>query len=599
MLRSTLGGLALLTLGAASLGAQVVRGRVTEVASAAPVAGALVSLLGDGSDSALVNVLTSGSGEYAVRALQPGRYRLAVKRIGVKRFVSAPFELGAGETRVIDVPIDAIALTLPQVTVSGLCVTRNRELSRIASLWEEARTALEATQISMRDRLMEAEIARYAAELEPGPLRVLFDWRSDAQVMSDQPFRSMSGDSLSEIGYWRQLPGDSVEYQGPDASAIASNAFLRDHCFSLAPAMRNRPDLVGLAFVPARDRQLPDIAGTIWLDARSFELRFIAFHYTLLPTMPNADQVGGEGHYRRLESGAWIVARWFIRMPQIVVRSGDWPRRQLREEGGAVITPAAASSRQMASITGVFRDSAGRPESGAVIRVIGMHHQVLTGQDGTYRLENVPPGTVSLVAHTVGYDALALLAGSRRITVLPGRNQRVDFRAPNASALRREACPVAAPTAYSRPRPPRGVLRMLMVDSATAVPLPGVRFVVSWPAILENASADSSVDAIGTAMTLTCSLVLTNHATPSPPNPSCPLGVQDSQNLRFYTAAFHPLEGEGCRRRRRLWLLGPVFAQTSDPSPSRGGWVGMVFPPQPTAAFDHAVEATPRWPCER
>ena len=116
MLRSTLGGLTLLTLAAASLGAQVVRGRVTEVASAAPVAGALVSLLGDGSDSAVVNVLTTGSGEYAVRVLQPGRYRLAVKRIGVRRFVSQSFELGAGETRVIDVPIDAIALTLYEGT---------------------------------------------------------------------------------------------------------------------------------------------------------------------------------------------------------------------------------------------------------------------------------------------------------------------------------------------------------------------------------------------------------------------------------------------------------------------------------------------------
>jgi hypothetical protein len=465
------------------------------------VAGAVVSLLGDGSDTALVNVLTTGSGEYAVRAPQPGRYRLAVKRIGVKRFVSESFELGAGETRVIDVPIDAIALTLPQVTVSGLCVTRPRELSRIASLWEEARTALEATQISMRDRLMEAQIARYAAELEPGPLRVLFDWRSDAQVMADQPFRSLSGDSLSELGYWRQLPGDSVEYQGPDASALASNAFLRDHCFALAPAMRNRPDLIGLSFVPARDRRLPDIAGTIWLDARRFELRFIEFRYTQLPNMPNADQVGGEGHYRRLDSGAWIVDRWFIRMPQVVVRSDDWPRRQLREEGGAVITPAAASSPQMTSIVGVFRDSAGRPEPGAVIRVIGAQHQVVTGQDGSYRLDNVPPGTVSLVAHTVAYDALATLAGDRRINVIPGRSQRIDFRAPNAAALRREACPVAAPTAYSRPRRPRGILRVLMVDSATAIPLPGVRFVVSWPAILENAGADSSVEANRQAVT--------------------------------------------------------------------------------------------------
>jgi hypothetical protein len=484
------------------LPAQVVRGRVTEVNVSTTVPGALVSLLRETGDSTVFCVLTAAAGDYAIRAPAPGRYRISVKRIGVRRFVSEPFDLADGETRGFDAAIDPVALTLPQVTVSGLCATRPRELARIASLWEEARTALEATQISLRDRLMEAQIARYAAELEPGRLRVMFDWRSDAQVMSEQPFHSLSGDSLSEIGYWRQLPGDSVEYQGPDASALASNAFLRDHCFSLAPPIRNRPDLTGIAFVPARDRRLPDIAGTIWLDARRFELRSVEVRSTRLPSMPNAEQVGGEAHYTRLGTGAWIVDRWFIRMPQVIVRSDDWPRRQLREEGGAVITDSTPRSAQMASVRGVFRDSAGRPEAGAVVRAIGTHQQVVTATDGSYRFDNLPPGGLSLVVHTDAYDAMALLAGERRLTLQPGRSVTVDFRAPNATALRREACPSGAVTAFSRrPRPARGVLRLLMVDSATSVPLPGVRFIVSWPAIRENASADSTVEAYRQAVT--------------------------------------------------------------------------------------------------
>ena len=88
----------LITFGASSLGAQVIRGRVAESGTSLPIAGALVSLLGENGDSSLVSVLTEQSGEYAVRAPSVGRYRLAVKRIGVKRFVSAPFDLGSGET---------------------------------------------------------------------------------------------------------------------------------------------------------------------------------------------------------------------------------------------------------------------------------------------------------------------------------------------------------------------------------------------------------------------------------------------------------------------------------------------------------------------
>ena len=47
---------------ATPLGAQVVRGRVTEVNSSTPVVGALVSLLGETADSTIVSVLTTTVG---------------------------------------------------------------------------------------------------------------------------------------------------------------------------------------------------------------------------------------------------------------------------------------------------------------------------------------------------------------------------------------------------------------------------------------------------------------------------------------------------------------------------------------------------------
>jgi hypothetical protein len=296
------------------------------------------------------------------------------------------------------------------------------------------------------------------------------------------------------------LPGDSVEYLAPDASALASNAFLRDHCFALVAPPRDRPDLTGIGFVPARDRRRADITGTIWLDARRYELRFIEFRYTRLPVVPNGDRIGGEVHFARLGSGAWFVDRWFIRMPQMIVPADDWPRRQLREEGGAVTADGVVPSARLATVTGVFRDSAGRPAAGAVIRAIGTHRQALTGSDGTYRLDSLPPGGLSLVAHTDEYDALAVLAASRRVTLQAGRTQRVDLRAPNAAALRRETCP-PAPMGLGPGRPVRGVLRLLMVDSATVVPLPGVRFIVSWPAIAENVKADSAQELYRQAVT--------------------------------------------------------------------------------------------------
>ena len=167
------------------------------------------------------------------------------------------------------------------------------------------------------------------------------------------------------------------------------------------------------------------------------------------------------------------------------------------------LSVAAESVVRRAESVLASRDAsdAGQPEAGAVIRAIGTHYQTLTGADGSFRFDSLPPGGISLVAHTHHYDAFAILAGSRRLTLQPGRTHRVDFRAPDAAALRREVCPVGARTSYSRPRPVRGVLRLLMVDSATAVPLPGVRFVVAWPAIMEGGGTDSTIEAYRQAMT--------------------------------------------------------------------------------------------------
>jgi hypothetical protein len=139
--------------------------------------------------------------------------------------------------------------------------------------------------------------------------------------------------------------------------------------------------------------------------------------------------------------------------------------------------------------------------AGAVIRAIGTHRQVLTGADGLFRFDSLPPGGMSIVAHTDGYDSFALLAASRRVDLQAGRAQRIELRAPNAAAMRREVCPPSSLGFGSRRRTARGVLRMLMVDSATAVPLPGVRFIASWPATAEAADADSTQERYRQAVT--------------------------------------------------------------------------------------------------
>jgi len=173
----------------------------------------------------------------------------------------------------------------------------------------------------------------------------------------------------------------------------------------------------------------------------------------------------------------------------------------LSETTPFVAKEAMLAAQTIAKYAGfIVLDSAGRRVAGAVVRAIGIHRQVLTGADGSFRFDSMPPGGVSIVAHTDGYDSFAMLAASRRVDLQAGRVQRADLRAPNAAAMRREVCPQAS-ASFGQRRSVRGVLRMLMVDSATTVPLPGVRFIASWPATAEAADADSAQERYRLAVT--------------------------------------------------------------------------------------------------
>ena len=300
--------------------AQVVRGTVRERASNAPLGGTVVELLvqdASGREQRVAQALTAPGGSFALRAQGSGRFILVFKRIGYRRHRSEPFDVAAGETIVRDVVVDLVPFTLSEVRVeeTGFCGGDTRDGDRVAALWEEARTALVATQISLRDRLFRARVTHYVRELEPKSLRVLSETRSQATGVIGRPFATLAAESLSARGYWIPRADGGVTWYGPDADVLLSDAFLRDHCFSAVTPGRNRRGLVGLGFTPVAGRAVPDVAGTLWLDATSFELRFVEFTYSQVRPGIDSAAVGGEMHFAKLPSGAWLVRRWFLRLP--------------------------------------------------------------------------------------------------------------------------------------------------------------------------------------------------------------------------------------------------------------------------------------------
>jgi hypothetical protein len=307
----------------------------------------------------VASTLTNERGMYYLRAPGPGRYRLSAKRIGVRRFESATFELAATQELAQNVELEALAYQLPVVTVRSdpLCVRRTDQADRVASLWDEVRTALTATQVSLRDRLVRARVLRYVRELDAQNLRVQAErMQRQTDGVVDRAFVSLAGEELSRQGYWRVLPNDSIAYYAPDASVLLSAAFARDHCFATVEGRGDRARMTGIAFEPESERDVPDVRGTIWVDARTFELRLVEFRYSRLPVATSNRHIGGEVHFTRLPVGTWMVSRWFIRMPRFAsrptTRSSGIPGQRpvveyrltgLIEEGGTVTIDSTAS----------------------------------------------------------------------------------------------------------------------------------------------------------------------------------------------------------------------------------------------------------------
>ncbi|HEX7123537.1 MAG TPA: carboxypeptidase regulatory-like domain-containing protein [Gemmatimonadaceae bacterium] len=465
------------------LRAQVLRGTVTEATTGQPLLGVLLTVEPAGQpgtpldDSTVIHALSDGTGQFAIRLPAAGAYILSAKRIGVQRFRTAPITLSQDEAHRVEVTLEAPTGALPTVAVvsTPLCVQRPDQAVRLASLWDEARTALLATELTMEGTSRTATVFRYVRHLEPESLRVLEERRSDFTGRLSRPFVSQPPESLSANGWWRQV-AEAFTYNEPDASVLVSDPFLREHCFRVTEGEKDGQTLVGLAFAPAPGRRLPDIRGTIWLDAVSFELRRVEYGYTRLPEGARAS---GELRFVRLPDGTWIVRRWFLRMPRYARYSTfedaafGRPHRtintlkvqELVEEGGEVFVPGVHLFEQPAAVAGVVEDSMGAPLTGAVVRLAGSPYQRDVDDDGRFRFDSLPAGAYTLTAEHPAYEAFGIPAADQPVETVEGVTHDVTLRASNTMGMMARLC------GGDTPAPGRSVLRVLVLHRETGEPL--------------------------------------------------------------------------------------------------------------------------------
>ena len=472
--------------------AQVVRGTVTERVSGQRLSGVVVSVASATDSSGpggIRHALTSVTGEFAITIPGAGSYVLSAKRIGVARFSTPVFEMRSGESRRFEVVLERFEQRLPNVAVSAtnLCLPRRDQLKTFVALWDEARTALIASELSVEDMRITGWLSQYQRSLDPASLRILQDQRSVAEGVYDRPTRSISGDSLAKVGYWRKQDADTMVFYGPDAEALLSDAFQSGHCFEVVQGRGDHRGLMGLSFRPRQNRVMGGINGTIWLDGSNFELRFVEFRYTNLITIPRSPHLGGEVHFIRHETGAWFVRRWFIRMPLFptirpaiggagFARSAPRPTvHRIIEQGGGLFTPQLRTWEKPGFIEGVIMDSTGRrPLREAMVSLSGTPYSTEVDAEGRFRFDSNPTGANTLLASHRDYADLGQLAASDPLNVVASETYQSRMRAVTTAELLNSLCE-AKPV-----DPKRATLRVVVLHSDNGTAVSGVSLALQW-----------------------------------------------------------------------------------------------------------------------
>ena len=474
-----------MALFAPALAAQTVRGRLTEGEGGPAVGGTLV-LLVDASGATAARTLTDAAGAYTLQAPAPGRYRLRVSRVGFSETTSPEFAVDAGQTveRALFFTARRSALEALEVRSGGSrrCTPRPREAAT-AQVWSEARKALEASVVGEEQHGYAYAFTQYRRELDPRGT-VLADERQERQARGRHPFASVPVESLVADGFAQSKP-DGVYYYAPDARVLLSEPFLEGHCFHLQAA---GDTLIGLAFEPVRGRDKTDVVGTLWLEPRSGALRHLEYRYVNLPARVDADGLGGRVEYERLPTGAFLVRRWWVRMPAVrreeeagLSEGGHVAERRtrevlagLREEGGEVVRVTGADGRDVLgvrhmAVRGTVYDSvAAAPLAGARVFLSGTVYAALTDSAGRFEITGVPEGDYTLSFNHPVLRELDVVPATAPMKLVVGRDGEASLAVPSLGTLAAARCPVGQGAVIGR------------VRDGAGEPVAGARVRASW-----------------------------------------------------------------------------------------------------------------------
>jgi hypothetical protein len=465
-------------------------GQVFDSIGGTPVGTGFVVLL-DNRGIEVARTLSDLEGRFVIHAAAPGRYRLRSERIGYEPWETPAFTLAGSDTLEQDLRVTAIPVRLTAIDVRGEAKCGLPEPnSDVGHIWQEVQKALRAAAWSAEHQPYRYRIHKYERDVSATPRRVLRENVGAEWGYYRIPATAWEPDSLVARGYVVERSGGPW-YYGPDAEVLFDDTFHSTHCFKGVRGEGAASHLIGLAFEPAPGRELPDVAGTLWVDETSSELRSIEYRYTELPFPIRDTLLGGTVEFMRVPSGAWIVARWEIRIPLTVEQRTRLVDRETylrarpqranrlaayRQGGEHVIQVEDFDGQQiyvspdLVVVRGTVFDSIrGRSLEGERVSIVGTGYETATDDDGAFELAALLDG--DYVVTSARMDSLGYLPGRIPVRFAPADTIRLALVIPELDTVKEALCP---------DRSDENVLFGTVWQSRRREPFPYARVRASW-----------------------------------------------------------------------------------------------------------------------
>ena len=405
--------------------APILRGAVRDSTTSLALPGVVVSVL-DARGATLARTIADGNGRFAV-TVGAGAAQLHLIRIGFQpRDVTLPAHLPPSlELGMVRLPA---LLSAVHISDQELC-PGSAERGAAFQLWEEARAGLLATIVARESNPAQAQFITYNRHTGPDDDRVIAQTTQILSGRTTRPFvASAPASTFARTGYMVESDSGRI-FDAPDADVLLDESFATTHCFRLQRPDGSHSGQVGLAFAPVSSRArdtLVDVAGVIWIDEDTPQLRSLEFVYTALEPAATQAKTGGEETFRTMANGIAFVERWKLRIPVLAIPDQEPvrhdrytaepvppPRRrqerydfrvtQIVEAGGIVLDarwPDGESWHESPTgVSGVVQahhGNAGIPN--ALVLLQGTTDTTMSDSSGHFVLEPVIPGKYTIVA---------------------------------------------------------------------------------------------------------------------------------------------------------------------------------------------------------